>query len=416
MGQARLALPVNLAFRSATDQNTRMLNRKLFLFIASRLGQQPAVALLGPRQAGKTTLARAIADSFPAAIFLDLESEADRARLARPDLFFPRYRDRLVVLDEVQSMPELFAWLRPEIDAERRPGRFLLLGSASGALLRQSAESLAGRVAYLELTPFLLEEVAAVADETATARTALLWLRGGFPRSFLSADDGESNAWRMDFIATFLARDLPQLGITIPAETLRRFWRMCAHLHGQLFNASQLGAALGGVSHSTVGRYLDLLVDALMLRRLPPYFANVGKRLVKSPKVYVRDSGLLHALLGIRGLDDLNGHPVAGLSWEGFVIEQILAGLSPLATAGFYRTAAGAELDLVVEQGGQRIGFEIKLSTAPAVTRGFWNACEDLKPTRTYVVAPVLQAYPLAEKVEVISPLMIEARLREAFS
>lgn len=342
---------------------------------------------------------------------MDLEKDADRAQLARADLFFPRHRERLVVLDEVQTIPELFTKLRPEIDADRRPGRFLLLGSASGALLRQSAESLAGRVAYLELTPFLLAEVIAGADDAATAHAASLWLRGGFPRSFLAADDAESNAWRTDFIATFLARDLPQLGVTIPAETLRRFWRMCAHLHGQLFNASQLGAALGGIAHATVGRYLDLLVDALMLRRLPPFLANVGKRLVKSPKVYIRDSGILHTLLGLHSLDDLNGHPIAGLSWEGFVIEQILAAIPPLTTAGFYRTAAGAELDLVVEQAGQRIGFEIKLSTAPAVSRGFWNACEDLGLARAYVVAPVLESYPLAANVEVISPLMIGARL-----
>ncbi len=384
-----------------------MLNRKLASLLASRLQHQPAVAILGPRQVGKTTLAREIAASSPNAIFLDLEREADRARLARADLFFPRHRDHLVVLDEVQTNPDLFAKLRPEIDADRRAGRFLLLGSASGALLRQSAESLAGRIAYLELTPFLLEELVTSVDANSTDQATSLWLRGGFPRSFLAVDDAESIVWRTDFIETFLARDLPQLGITIPAETLRRFWRMCAHLHGQLFNASQLGAALGGVAHTTVGRYLDLLVDALMLRRLPPYLANVGKRLVKSPKVYVRDSGILHALLGIHTLDDLNGHPVAGLSWEGFVIEQILATLPPLTTAGFYRTAAGAELDLVVEQAGKRIGFEIKLSTAPTVSRGFWNACEDLGVAKAYVVAPVLEPYPLAENVEVISPLML---------
>jgi predicted AAA+ superfamily ATPase len=351
-----------------------MLRRKLFPLIASRLQHQPAVAILGPRQVGKTTLAREIAASSPGAVFLDLEREADRAQLARADLFFPRHRDQLVVLDEVQTLPDLFTRLRPEIDADRRAGRFLLLGSASGSLLRQSAESLAGRIAYLELTPFLLDEVVASHVTVAAAQAASLWLRGGFPCSFLVADEAASLAWRSDFIATFLARDLPQLGITIPAETLRRFWRMCAHLHGQLFNASQLGAALGGVAHTTVGRYLDLMVDALMLRRLPPYVANVGKRLVKSPKVYVRDSGVLHALLGIQTLDVLNGHPVAGLSWEGFVIEQILASLSPLATAGFYRTSAGAELDLVVEHAGKRVAYEIKLSTAPAVSRGFWNA------------------------------------------
>lgn len=387
-----------------------MLNRKLLSLVVRRLRQQPAVVLLGPRQSGKTTLARAVAAAVPDAAFLDLEREADRARLARPDLILPRYRDRLVVLDEVQTMPGLFSALRPEIDAERRNGRFLLLGSASGALLRQSAESLAGRVAYVELTPFLLDEVVAATEGAGaplTAGAAALWLRGGFPRSFLAHDDAESMAWRVDFIDTFLARDLPQLGITIPAETLRRFWRMCAHLHGQLLNASQLGAALGGVAHTTVGRYLDLLVDALMLRRLSPFVANVGKRLVKSPKVYVRDSGILHALLGIRGADDLAGHPVAGMSWEGFVIEQILAAMPPLASAGFYRTTAGAELDLVVESGQQRIGFEIKLSSAPAVSRGFWHACEDLGLKRAYVVAPVLEPYPLAANVEVVSPLMI---------
>lgn len=382
-----------------------MIERQLVSAIRAGLARQPAVALLGPRQAGKTTLARAVADGFPGTIFLDLENEADRARLAQPAMFFGRYRDRLVVLDEVQTMPEIFSALRPEIDADRRPGRFLLLGSASGRLLRQSAESLAGRVAYLELTPFLVREVAR--NHADVERIASLWLRGGFPRSYLAADAAESLAWRADFIQTFLARDLPQLGVTIPAETLRRFWRMCAHLQGQLFNASQLGSALGGVSHATVGRYLDLLVDALMLRRLEPFLINAGKRLVKSPKVYVRDSGLLHALLGIDSLDALSGHPVAGMSWEGFVIEQILAAMPPLATAGFYRTAAGAELDLVVEHAGRRTGFEIKLSAAPKPARGFWNAREDLALARAYVVAPVLDAYPLAEGVEVISPLML---------
>jgi hypothetical protein len=386
-----------------------MINRKLLALLVRRLQQQPAAVLLGPRQVGKTTLAREIAAQTPGALFLDLEREADRARLERADLFLPRHRDQLVVLDEVQVLPGLFASLRPEIDAVRHPGRFLLLGSASGALLRQSAESLAGRVAYLELSPFLVSEVADAGNLFEQA--ARLWLRGGFPRSYLAVDDGVSLDWRRDFIETFLARDLPQFGITIPAETLRRFWRMCAHLHGQLFNASQLGAALGSVAHTTVGRYLDLLVDALMLRRLPPYLANVGKRLVKAPKVYVRDSGILHALLGIPTLDDLEGHPLAGMSWEGFVIEQILAVLPPLAISGFYRTAAGAELDLVVEQGGQRIGFEIKLSSTPTVSRGFWNACEDLGLARVYVVAPVSAPYPLADNVEVISPFMLDGIL-----
>lgn len=383
-----------------------MLKRGLLADIHRRLAQQPALVLLGPRQVGKTTLAREVAAGVPDAVFLDLEREADRARLSDPEAFLARHRQQLVVLDEVQTMPNLFAALRPEIDADRHPGRFLLLGSASGRLLQQSAESLAGRVAYLELPPFLASEVAEGKDDD-PVRVSSLWLRGGFPRSYLAASDVESLAWRADFIQTFLARDMPQFGITIPAETLRRFWRMCAHLQGQVFNASQLGAALGGAAHTTVARYLDLLVDAMVLRRLEPYLANVGKRLVKSPKVYVRDSGLLHALLGIATLDDLAGHPVAGHSWEGFVIEQIIASLPPLASFGFYRTAAGAELDLVVEHAGRRIGYEIKLSSAPKPTRGYWSACEDLGVTQAYVVAPVSESYPLAGNVEVVSPLAL---------
>jgi predicted AAA+ superfamily ATPase len=383
-----------------------MIIRKLLSDIQLRLRQQPAVVLLGPRQVGKTTLARAIAAEQGDAVFLDMEREADRVRLSHPEAFFSRHRDQLIVIDEVQAMPEIFSALRPEIDSERRPGRFLLLGSASGRLLQQSSESLAGRVAYLELTPFQVREVADAAEAISA-----LWLRGGFPRSYLADDFSASLTWRADFIQTFLARDLPQLGVTIPAETLRRFWRMCAHLQGQLFNASQLGSALGGVAHTTVGRYLDLLVDALVLRRLEPFHINIGKRLVKSPKVYVRDSGLLHALLGIDTLDALSGHPVAGLSWEGFMIEQIIAAAPPLASFGFYRTAAGSELDLVVETGGQRIGYEIKLSAAPKPARGFWNACDDLALTRAYVVAPVLDAFPLANAVEVIPPRMISQTL-----
>jgi predicted AAA+ superfamily ATPase len=387
-----------------------MLKRRPFAEIDSRLRQQPAVILLGPRQVGKITLAREVAAAWPDAVFLDLEDESDRACLAQSPAFFARYRDRLVVIDEIQALPEIFAALRPEIDADRRPGRFLLLGSASGRLLRQSSESLAGRAAYLELSPFLIDEVGDGVGDDATA-VSCLWLRGGFPQSFLAADDAASLAWRTDLSRTLLARDLPQMGVTIPAETLRRFWRMCAHLQGQLFNASQLGLALGGVAHTTVGRYLDLMVDALMLRRLEPWHANVGKRLVKSPKVYVRDSGLLHALLGIASLDDLAGHPVAGLSWEGFLVEQLIAHLPPLAEFGFYRTAAGAELDLVVETGGRRIGYEIRLSNAPRPTRGFWTACSDLDLDRAWVIAPVREAYPLADKVEVIPPQRMFATL-----
>jgi uncharacterized protein len=374
-----------------------MINRHAQAVCLKRLAQNPAVALLGPRQVGKTTLAQAVAAQHPGALLLDMERASDRAAVAQPELFFPAHRGRLVVLDEVQRMPELFAALRPEIDADRRAGRFLLLGSASGELLRQSSESLAGRVSYLELTPFL-------ADETPPGLAALqkLWLRGGYPLSYLAKDDDASFQWRQDFLLTFLQRDLPGLGVRTPADTLRRFWTMLAHLQGQLFNASQLGLSLGGASHTTAARYLDTLVDTLMLRRLEPHLANVGKRLVKSPKVYVRDSGLLHALLGLATVKDLQGHPVAGWSWEGFVIEQVAAALPADAHIGFYRTAVGAEIDLVIEHRSRKLAVEIKFSSAPKPARGFWQALKDLKIERACVVAPVARGYPLAQGVEVL--------------
>ncbi len=374
-----------------------MLKRHLQPIVERRLAQFPAVALLGPRQVGKTTLAQAVAASHAGALLLDLERESDRAALAQPELFLPRYRDRLVVLDEVQHMPQLFSALRPEIDAQRHPGRFLLLGSASGELLRQTGESLAGRVAYVELTPLLAAELP---TDLGTLQT--LWQRGGYPLSYLAPDDEAAFQWRQDFVQTFLQRDLPAMGLRVPAETLRRFWTMLAHLQGQMFNASQLGMALGGASHTTTARYLDTLVDTMMVRRLEPHLANVGKRLVKSPKVYVRDSGLLHAMLGLSTVRDLQGHPVAGASWEGFVIEQVAAALPAGAQIGFYRTAAGAELDLVVEFGARKIGIEIKFSAAPKPTKGFWQSLQDLAITRAFVVAPVLRRYPLAPGVEVV--------------
>jgi predicted AAA+ superfamily ATPase len=374
-----------------------MIERQLRATVEQRLGQYPAVVLLGPRQVGKTTLAQAVAAAHEGAIVLDMERDADRAVLGRPELFLPLHRDRLVVLDEVQHVPALFTRLRPEIDADRRPGRFLLLGSASGALLRQTGESLAGRVSYAELTPLLATELQA---DLPTQQE--LWLRGGFPLSYLAASDEAAFQWRQDFIATFLQRDLPMLGLRVPAETLRRFWTMLAHLHGQFFNASQLGRSLGGASHATVGRYLDTLVDTLLVRRLDPYLANVGKRLVKSPKVYVRDSGLLHALLGLATVRQLQGHPAAGASWEGFVIEQVVATLPAGWPIGFYRTAAGAELDLVVEGPAGPIGVEVKFSATPKPAKGFWQALRDLGIRRAYVVAPVARRYPLAPGVEAL--------------
>jgi len=389
-------------------QSPAELPRALLKTAQERLAFSPAVVLLGPRQVGKTTLARQIAAMHPGAISLDLQLAGDRDKLLEGSGFLAAHRDRLVVLDEVQYVPEVFAQLRPEIDAQRRPGRFLLLGSASGRLLQQSSESLAGRASYLELTPFLASEISPTSESTDAAALQSLWLRGGFPVSYTAPSEALSLAWRTDFIATFLNRDMREFGVNVPANTLHRFWRMTAHLHGGLFNASSLAASLGGVSHTTVGRYLDTLVDTMMLRRLEPHFVNVGKRLVKSPKVYVRDSGLLHALLNVPDASSLMGHPSVGASWEGFIVEQICAQLPQGADVGFYRTAAGAELDLVVDLGSKKIGFEIKFSSAPKVSRGFWQACDDTGLAHAYVVASVPMGWPLKSaaraSVDVIAP------------
>ena len=366
------------------------------------LGWSPAVAILGARQVGKTTLAQQIAALQPDALYLDLEQPQARARIEEPGMFFAANRNRLVVLDEIQNAPELFSVLRGEIDADRRPGRFLILGSASFKLLQQS-QSLAGRLVLIDMAPLILPEVMA-----GFAGIPTLWLRGGFPGSYMALSDGDSWQWRDAFVRHFLNTDLPAaLGVALDPEQMRRFWRMTAHLHGQLFNASAFAASLG-VSQPTAARYLDHLVQTLMLRRLEPYHANLGKRLVKSPKVYVRDSGLLHYLLNIRVQDDLLGHPSTGASWEGFAVEQICNQLPDGAIVSFYRTAAGAELDLLVEIGSRKIAFEVKFSSAPKVTRGFWQACDDVGVDAAYVVAPVQTGWPMksrgAYSVQVIGP------------
>jgi len=364
------------------------------------LARSPAVAVLGPRQVGKTTLARAAAAARPGAVYLDLETAADLARLADPARFLASRRDRLVVLDEVQNAPELFGELRAEIDADRRSGRFLILGSASFRLLRQS-QTLAGRLAVVDMSPLLLAEIAARFEDIER-----LWVRGGFPGSFTAGSEADSWGWRQDFVRHFLNIDLAAFGIAVDPPSMGRLWRMLAHLHGQLLNASALSRSLG-VSAPTVGRWIDHLVDALVVRRLEPFHANLGKRLVKSPKLYLRDSGLLHALLGVSDADALAGHPGAGASWEGFVIEQICARLPAHVPVSFYRTAAGAELDLVIEAGGMRIGIEAKLSSAPTVTKGFWQACEDVGVSQAWVVAPVRDGWPIGDGVEVVSPLAL---------
>ncbi len=375
-----------------------MIPRLNLQIVRARLDQFPAVAVLGPRQAGKTTLASIISQER-AGHYLDLEDASDREKLTDAALYLPGHAEDLVIIDEVQRAPELFQTLRVLIDRGRRQGlrtgRFLLLGSASIDLLRQSGESLAGRITYVELGPFNVLEVGDDEGER-------LWVRGGFPDSFLAESDEVSTLWRESFVRTYLERDIPQLGPRIPAETLRRFWTMLAHLQGSVLNAAQLARSLA-VDGKTVARYLDLLVDLLLVRRLPPFHANVSKRLVKSPKVYVRDSGIVHTLLGLDDRDAALGHPVAGGSWEGFVLENLL-GVAPGRVQSFYyRTIAGAEIDLVLQMpGGELWAIEIKRSLAPRLDRGFHHAREDLKPDRSFVVYPGIERYPKGDGVEVI--------------
>ena len=439
-----------------------MIERNAYKTILDRLAQFPAVVLLGPRQVGKTTLAefvmqienamqnqaghslpgqddgmlqqavegslqdqaegpsqkqaegstqglpegfsqedakvfsQGLAESIGSkdSIYLDLENPRDRGKLVDVNQYLDQHESKLVILDEVHRVPELFHVLRGSIDRGRRKGiragRFLLLGSASLELLKQAGESLAGRVALVELTPLLVSEVQ-------PSQLDQLWVRGGFPDSFLAGSDQQSMIWRESFIKTYLERDIPDLGLRVPAETLRRFWTMLAHNQGGLLNAAQLAQSLA-ISGKTVARYLDLMVDLLLVRRLQSFHVNVGKRLVKSPKVYVRDSGVLHALLGIANREALFGHPIAGASWEGHVIDNLLTALGGKGLASFYRTAVGAELDLVLEfpDTQEKWALEIKMSTTPKPSRGFYNALEDVAPDRAFVVHAEDDRYPLA--------------------
>ena len=376
----------------------RMIPRESKLRVERQLARASAVVLTGPRQVGKTTLALEIARERGGA-YLDLERPSDRAKLADVDAYCRANAGRLLVFDEIQRLPGLFEPLRGVIDRLRRDGlragHFLFLGSASMDLLRQSGETLAGRVAFCEMGSLNVREVGA-------ERLDDLWSRGGFPESLQAGGDADSFEWRLDFIQTYLERDIPTLGPRIPSETLRRFWTMLAHNQGQRFNAAGLARSLG-LSGVTVARYLDLMVDLLLVRRIVSWRGNLGRRLVKAPKTYLRDSGICHALLGIESLDSLLGHPVAGSSWEGLVIENIVSALGAHASFGYYRTVGGAEVDLVIELGGGETWVvEIKRSTAPKVSRGFHSACEDLRPARRLVVYPGSESFPLGRDIEAV--------------
>lgn len=362
--------------------------------VQTLLSEFPAVAILGPRQCGKTSLARAL---LPAAdsLYLDLERPRDAERLRDADLFLTQHQRELVCLDEVQRVPGLFPLLRSLIDDDPRPGRFLLLGSASPDLIRYGSDSLAGRLAVHELTPFTTAEAVPAAADVLTH-----WRRGGFPRSLLARDEAASLDWRTSFVRSFLERDLGLLGIPTAPAAMERFWRMVAHHHGQILNLSALGGSLG-ITHPTVRARVDAMAGAFMLRVLPPLEANLGKRLVKSPKIYLRDSGLLHALLDIETGDDLFGHPSYGASWEGYVVETAITAARGWR-ASFYRTSDGTELDLILEKGRRRIALECKASTAPQVGKGFWTALDALQIKEAYVVSPVTDSWPLEKRVKVI--------------
>lgn len=372
-----------------------MIDRSLLHPLLISLSRFPVVGLLGARQVGKTTLARLIAERTAEPVYLDLERPSDLGKLQEPELYLESHTGHLVILDEIQRKPDLFPLLRSLVDSSGHNGQFLVLGSASPELIRQASETLAGRIIYHELTPIRVEELGGTLIPPGQH-----WLRGGFPRSLLAEDDQASMEWRDAFIQTYLERDIPAYGSRLSPEVLRQLWRMVAHGHGQIWNATRLAASLG-ITSPTVKRYLDLLESTFLVRSLSPFHSNLGKRLVKAPKVYLRDSGLLHGLLGIGTWDDLHGHPILGASWEGWVIEQVLSELSSGWGGCFYRTSAGAELDLLLEghSGRSRLAVEIKYSTNPVLSRGFWSALKDLGLDKGYVVCPTKEAYPLAKGV-----------------
>lgn len=371
------------------------VERKVATTIRQYLKIFPVVAVLGPRQCGKSTLVRKLSQNWETSLFLDLQHDADLSKLDQPTFFFESNADKIICLDEIQLVPQLFSVLRSVVDKNRQNGKFILLGSASRDLIQQTSESLAGRIGMVYLSPFTLNEL----DHLEGFSLNLFWLRGGFPDSYLADNDAFSEIWRNNFIKTFIERDIPQLGFQIPAMQLKRLLVMCAHNQGQLLNYSKLGESLG-LTHPTIRRYIDLLEQTFILRTVLPFEANVKKRLVKSPKIFVRDSGLLHQLLAIPDFNSLLGHPVFGSSWEGVVVENVLVNKQDWDYY-FYRTASGDELDLILEKGNQRIAIECKASTAPKLTKGFWRAIEVVKPQQTFVIIPTQVLYEIAPNVTV---------------
>lgn len=364
----------------------RYVERLLTIELERSITVNPVTAVIGPRQCGKSTLIRHILADRGDTLFLDLELPSDLRKLSDPELFLKEHAKKLVCIDEVQNKPDLFPTLRALIDMDRRPGRFVILGSASRNIIRQSSETLAGRIHYVELTPFIWPELELIAVENGWSFKEHWW-RGGFPPAFLSEEEAQSSAWRKDLIQDFLSRDIPQFGMSVPVPTMMRFWKMLAHYHGSLLNAAKLGQALD-VSHTTVRRYLDILEQTFMVRVLRPFEINLKKRLVKSPKVYIRDSGIFHSLLEIETMTGLYGHPFFGASWEGWCIEQI-TGIMPLWNQKFYRASSGEEIDLILERGQKRLAFEFKASLSPHLSRGFPGSLEILKPERTWIVCPM---------------------------
>lgn len=372
------------------------INRMLEKSLKKAIDRSPVTAILGPRQCGKSTLAKAFMQYHAkGSVYLDLQDRIDRNKLNEPELFLEQHRSQLVCLDEIQRVPDFFSVLRSEVDKERQPGRFLLLGSASRDLIRQSSESLAGRIEYLNLTPFLFEELSAEID------ISQCWLRGGFPDSVLANTDEDSFEWRKNFIRTFLERDIPLLNLSMPIPVIERLWMLLAHYHGQTVNYSKLAEA-ADISIPSLKKYLSVLEQTYMVRCLPVCERNIKKRMIKAPKIYIRDSGILHALLAIRGFDDLLSHPACGASWEGFAIDNIIASM-PSWTSSFLKTSNGAEVDLVMEDGRRVYVFEFKASKAPKASRGFFQLLDDLKPDKAFIVAPVDNGYEYSKNVRVIN-------------